>query len=67
MDKCTDEFCPECGHHLYKNNDSYFCIECSKSVLADDVATFEQVQALRSDYDEDARRLFIDSQADSEE
>ena len=55
MDKCTNEFCPECGHHLYKNGDDYFCIECGRTVPADDVATFEQVQFLRSDYDKEAR------------
>ncbi len=67
MNKCENEFCPECGHHLYKNGDDYFCVECGRSVSADDVATFEQVQFLRSDYDEEARRLSLDSEEDSKQ
>ena len=64
MNKSTDKFCPECGHHLYENTTDFFCIECNKTVLADDVASFDQVQSLRSPYDESARQSeqdFVDN------
>lgn len=51
MDKCINEFCPECGEHLYKNLDDYFCSECHKSFPIDDIANSEQIRVLRIHYD----------------
>ena len=54
MDKTTDKFCPECGHHLYTfciiNPARFFCIECSQWLEPEQVATMHEVETLRREF-----------------
>jgi DNA-directed RNA polymerase subunit RPC12/RpoP len=54
MDKTTDEFCPDCGHHLYKfkiiSPGKYFCIECGQWLDPEQAASLHQVEDKRREF-----------------
>lgn len=52
MDKCEDKFCPECGHHLYRQSATeFYCSFCSLDFDIEQVATLEEILPLRENYD----------------
>ena len=64
MDKCTDKFCPDCGHHLYtvtgwtgKGEITFFFYrECGVEISLCDVATYHEIGFLRAKYDAQAAK-----------
>ena len=50
MDKTTDKFCPECGHHLYRKPGSLFCVECGADVSEDDAISLHDAEPMRREF-----------------
>ena len=54
MQKTTDKFCPNCGHHVYLPSHGeawYICVECDITLYYEEVATLDDVLHLRESYD----------------